>query len=1095
MSTSDALGTAANQAVPNATASCNACQRAGLPILPLRAAYAPAPQATQMLPVSRGSDLMVVNMRIDQPRTLREGYLYVLLDKAEWQAYQVTPEGALRQFRPYQPPREEPRSLSEDCIGKDHDVTASFINIDTDKYSTAWIAFSSDPWPKSVLDRYLAGTGEDGTSLEPRFHQLDLKAARENPASAGLAMTEHMLQVDQQVLEYATPTSGDFTSVHGFSTRNHRLEALRGFVRTQTARQQLPQGVLALVLPDPVGLVQEINHQRLSWQRQRQLYETDPERNYHHFTSECLKRLREMCKQAADDAVPVSTNIAWEIMPSESGGPPVFGDPAREREVLVARKTKQLLGRLDDRYSERKRAAFEKDFEATKKRLQQQIDDMAVLYASHMLTNPLFRLAERYDYDPRVPFSVVGYIQTFEACLRGGITEASPPPAEDGTVQPVSGPSADAWQGWIGDGQSIVFKTLLACDKSLMASLLPTFNNQGELDWNDFPRLYTAITKMIVSDDWGEQLIQPKVQTAIASVLAAYNGAVGRLSKKVSAGARNVATGVNSAAVLLYSHTHMTQVAIRMKVGEYYKLMCEQITHDRNRLLSELRELTGRANKQVRSVLMGGVLSMALSDPKLAEQTVEVILWVEGKASDLREQLGGSLKATTKRAGDALDTASRRVSEAVAELKVLAGTLEPNARQLLAGLQVRGGQLNTLVRSGLSGARSAAGIGRGVLGVELLVSVGGTYLLSNGLSKSMDSVDNTFGAKHDEAVLALYSASVGVLGGSIEAIGLVMRNGAKTAQDVLSLPQSGVGTVSKVVESGKVLARFGAILGAASGLIDAIASATAASRTSAAGDIKARNWYLGATAFYSISAGFAMYAAFSGSTAILSASWVLGPVGWAILLGLAGYMLWKFAEEEESSPLERWALYSHFGDANDKLKWPDANTAVAALNAAVMGVDGRVKFSSTVRAATYPSFASGMGGMSAGLMYQPLLEYQVVLPNYDASRAGFSWKLKVRRYLGTEILASGNHQLTVAPSKSRSKRRKRLDYDPETTKATVTERTITAADGNKTNFLIAEGTVDLKIGHDITEAKIEIEYLPNIDDPEMLARIELTDLK
>lgn len=36
-------------------------------------------------------------MTTDQVRTLRQGYLYVMLDQQEWQAYQVTPEGALLQ--------------------------------------------------------------------------------------------------------------------------------------------------------------------------------------------------------------------------------------------------------------------------------------------------------------------------------------------------------------------------------------------------------------------------------------------------------------------------------------------------------------------------------------------------------------------------------------------------------------------------------------------------------------------------------------------------------------------------------------------------------------------------------------------------------------------------------------------------------------------------------------------------------------------------------------------------------------------------------------------------------------------------------------
>lgn len=134
-----------NEAFPFPIGACSTCERTGLPILPLRAAYAPEPLHTQALPLSRGSDVKAVRLRTGQMRTLRRGYLYVLLDKKEWQAYEVTPEGALRQFRPYQVPREEPRSLCELCIRQDHDIPAAFLNIDINKYSTSLAGLRQRP--------------------------------------------------------------------------------------------------------------------------------------------------------------------------------------------------------------------------------------------------------------------------------------------------------------------------------------------------------------------------------------------------------------------------------------------------------------------------------------------------------------------------------------------------------------------------------------------------------------------------------------------------------------------------------------------------------------------------------------------------------------------------------------------------------------------------------------------------------------------------------------------------------------------------------------------------------------------------------------
>ena len=131
MSLSTTLSRTISHAAPIPTDACKACERTGLPILPLRAAYAPAPGQTYRRQPAASNAPATVRMRLDQPRILRQGYLYVLLDEVEWQAYEVTPEGALRQFRPFQVPRDEPSPLSQACLRRNHDVPASFINIDT----------------------------------------------------------------------------------------------------------------------------------------------------------------------------------------------------------------------------------------------------------------------------------------------------------------------------------------------------------------------------------------------------------------------------------------------------------------------------------------------------------------------------------------------------------------------------------------------------------------------------------------------------------------------------------------------------------------------------------------------------------------------------------------------------------------------------------------------------------------------------------------------------------------------------------------------------------------------------------------------------
>ena len=73
-------------------------------------------------------------------RTLRRGFLYVLLDQQVWHAYAVSEQGHLRRFNPYEPPDGPPSPLPEKCVNADHDIPSAFLNLDTGRYTSAWLA-------------------------------------------------------------------------------------------------------------------------------------------------------------------------------------------------------------------------------------------------------------------------------------------------------------------------------------------------------------------------------------------------------------------------------------------------------------------------------------------------------------------------------------------------------------------------------------------------------------------------------------------------------------------------------------------------------------------------------------------------------------------------------------------------------------------------------------------------------------------------------------------------------------------------------------------------------------------------------------------
>ncbi|MBF8724442.1 T6SS effector BTH_I2691 family protein, partial [Pseudomonas guariconensis] len=281
----------------------------------------------------------------------------------------------------FQPPREAGKPLAKACRTQDHDVIASFININTLLYSTAWLAFANDPWPREVLNRYRQGIATNAAELAGRFVQLDLQAAREDPASVGIAMTGDDLGLDQ-VLEYAEYYPGRFRSTHGYYPRLDRLVATRAHVRSIIQKEQLPNGVLALTLPDPVGLVQESNAQRLAQFQAMQEWRAEPQRRFEHFTSQALLGIRQLhdswaAEQATEEVEKEAQHTErWNNSPigQKAYLPPV--DIAAQTQRRIATKQEQARKRLEERYDEPARAAFDSAYRSELQHWQALIDQL-----------------------------------------------------------------------------------------------------------------------------------------------------------------------------------------------------------------------------------------------------------------------------------------------------------------------------------------------------------------------------------------------------------------------------------------------------------------------------------------------------------------------------------------------------------------------------------------------------------------------------------------------------------------------------------------------------------------------------------------------
>ncbi|UVL76541.1 hypothetical protein LOY24_17580 [Pseudomonas putida] len=972
---------------------CMACERQGLPILPLRRALVPDTRPECITTVA-GSLHISAKMGL---RTLRMGYLYVLLDQQVWHAYEVSEQGHLRRFNPYEPSDGLPASLPEKCATENHDIPSSFLNIDTDRYGSAWLAFSSDPWPASVLNAY-----KKGQAPAHRFEGVDLTQARNNPELLGIAMTPDDLQVDKEVFEYAQHRCSPFDSAHGFHTRKLRRFALKGYLVNAMNRHTLENGVLAVVLDDTVGLIQELNHQRLNWVVKRQVWREDPMRAYQLQTSQILQAIRATQREWAAQKVP-------SLEPMTGDGPPVFVDPAVARQRLVERAQLESDERLEERYHEPKRAAFQAEYDQQEAEFQRLIDKDGRAYAA-LFDTPMFKVAEQCDYDGDHRESGVAYAKTMALCLGGGITEA----VASG-VSPAAGTTETLWQKWLQDPDSPPYRALLMRDRALLAGLLPSFSDVT--NWNDSDKLYGMLSKIIASDDAGLRM-RNTLKQAIAETQGALNAASQRLAPNLPPGIQTAVRHLNSATQFLYNGVHLIELEVKMKLGEYYALQSahlRELQHKANASIAEARDRMHRniddidihstkAWNKVRPIIQHGLMSLAVLDPRFTHTMITVTVWVEGTAEELRSRLfeESNMKVTQ---------ASSVAQIALVDISVAAGTLEANARKVLKNMRITSQQAAQLVRTGFSGLRGVAG------NWEVLLALGGLYLQYDSLSRNQDKAEAEIGPKAYEAKLALQGSLLGILGGQIELIGLVTRSGAGN----MHRPWA-----KGVAVTGQAIIKIGAVLSTVAGIFDTAQAILARQRTLATGDSTAARQYRISASAYGLGTVAFAFAVFRPL--------VFGPLGLAVTLTLVAYEFSKRAENNESTALERWARRCYFGLANEtpSIHWnaPEfSDIAFAELNAATLGVQARLNFESSM--ATDPTLPRIGGLVSLNTVQQ--LKFLVALPKFNKAKSAYRWKLIAHRvgdgafpdYVGGENIASGDyfsHPIRpLSPSSSFSK--------------------------------------------------------------------------
>lgn len=1048
MSISANIHAAMQEEIPNSHGGCNACGRIGLPILLLREAYAPRPDAGHLFRWASDSEITYHPMHTDQLRLLRQGYVYVLLDQATWQAYAVAADATLQRFPVSQMPLGPPRPLPKWCATAGHDVIASFINLDTSLYRTAWVAFANDPWPRTVLDRYRKGIAQSDPATLARFVEVDLHRARNDPASLGIAMTDSFRFGMEGVLEFSTFSSARFTSAHGFYSRLGRWSETHNYLRTVIAREQLPNGVLALTLPDPVGMVVELNAQRTGWVQAMQAWRAQPQRHFEYFTSQALLGIQQLhaataAAQGAEAAEREARQVEqWNNSPVgiKAHLPPV--DIARQTRRNTARNQEQARDRLQARYDESARAAFQAGYDRELHHWQSMIDQVGQLYALHY-AQPAFHQISRFDYDAADPVSVEYFIQMMADCLAGGPSELVP---EEG--QPL-GMTQLVWQHLLEDEHSLLYQALMARNQTLLQHVI------GGLAGDDFGKVYDII-KAIAGTPEGQLLMVKPLQDAIGQLLAATTSAGNTLAQHLSERSRTLVGHVHRAAFALYAGQHVTPLRVSLTVGEYLSVLDEALQIRTDAFLQQVdQQFRDPVGRKVRAMVLSGAIHIAAVGNR--NQMIDVVLWTFENAEQLQARLV-QLKSSTAEGFGAL---VRNVAIGAASVKA----------QVSAGLQISSMAAQSVASDAMRSLRDAAA---GTGSVGLLLALGGLWFQQDSLRRNYRALQQTH-QHNPEAQAAVWSSSLGLLGASVEAAGLVVAQVFARTQHPGQILTAGLGIS---------IARYGGGIAAMAGVMDAVQYWNAGLRTGREGDESANFLYKGAALVSVASAGFGI--AFLGASLIA--------LGFIVFLGLAAYTLATIANNHESSLLELWARHCKWGKPEGHRRWideQDLSNAVSAFNAAVIGLHAyvsiRTRFQSS-HTAQAPHSAGALLNDGNSVATGFYLDVDLRLPSATSELTKYEWHLAI-------IPAGIDRQRCVAAYSSDAGKIEHIpcDLGGVLADSASLDKYFTLKSLERTIHIT--GSLPLLDNHNIEKVELTLAYWPNRNDKSSYAKVVIIENK
>ncbi|WP_299999207.1 hypothetical protein [uncultured Cedecea sp.] len=474
---------------------------------------------------------------------------------------------------------------------------------------------------------------------------------------------------------------------------------------------------------------------------------------------------------------------------------------------------------------------------------------------------------------------------------------------------------------------------------------------------------------VLTSDEFNAALQSKRVQQGLGARMLAVSGSAGRLVKELSPSTRK-------------SLAWMIQAAMQ-SAGEPAFIV---------NYTSTLRQLQQRFNSGGDSAAKGGTAAAATG----------AVVVLNAQAMDMPVKMSVAVPGTVESLPQRVISAAQPAASlplydiSVSELS-LSG--RQNAGVVMQATEAELAKFNELGKRVISGDGVGLIMGAGLMAIQMY----GWHDLQDRLRRE---TGNEVDVTADVTISTLL-----MMEGFTEMLGFATKLAVKENWLVLSK--------SAQVPFG---VRFGGVLGGIAGIVEGIREWHHGSEALDDGDIKAGRYYQASAAASVVGGGVALFSGglgvFSLTATTASGILVLGPIGWAALLLLAGAVWATKAKALRSTPFEIWLRRTCFGIPNEAINalpvWKaesqtDLTAALANYLAIRSGMVANVAFGGTtpIQSVAYNR-----------------IEFRVALPGWNAARGG--WSVRVTSNSDNRVLFSqsqnapgiADHQQRVRASDS-----------------------------------------------------------------------------